>query len=276
MPELPEVQTIINTLLKSGMLHHPITKINIYKRKLLKNSTPNTFINFLQGESFENIERKGKFFIFSLTHNKTLVVHLRMEGKLFYEKNHSTVQKTHLRVEFFFKNDFVLRYYDSRIFGTFHIYKNQEHLRANQLTKLGLDPLAKDFKGSYLKNQLIKSNKAIKTCLLDQTKVSGIGNIYADEILFLSGINPTKKANLLHDKDFDNIAKYSKQVLQKSIKFGGTTIATYLSSANHTGRFQNMLLVHTKEGSPCIRCHTKIVKIKLNGRGTYYCPNCQK
>jgi formamidopyrimidine-DNA glycosylase len=276
VPELPEVQTIINTLTSSGLLHQTIVDVKIYKTKLLKNSTPQQFTKFMLDESIDQIERKGKFLIFHLTNQKTLVVHLRMEGKLFYETIDSNVPKAHLRIEFYLENKHVLRYYDSRIFGTFHIYKNQEHLKAYQLTKLALDPLESAFSGEYLKNKLCKSTKAIKTAILDQTNVAGIGNIYADEILFLSKINPICKANTLTIQDFNNIAKYAKQVLLKSIKYGGTTIATYKSDANHAGEFQKMLLVHTKKGQPCVNCGTKIVKIKVNGRGTYYCPNCQK
>lgn len=276
MPELPEVQTIIDTLNRSGLLHQRIIDVKIYKTKLLKNSTPLIFKFFLINESITQIKRKGKFLLFDLTHQKTLVVHLRMEGKLFYEPLASTVPKTHLRIEFILQNRHVLRYYDSRIFGTFHIYKNQEHLKAHQLTKLGLDPLETGFNGVYLQKNLHNSHQAIKTAILDQTNVSGIGNIYADEILFLSQIKPTRKANSLKLSDFNNIAKYAKQVLLKSIKYGGTTIATYKSDANHTGRFQNMLLVQTRKGQPCVNCGTKITKIKVNGRGTYYCPNCQR
>ncbi|MDR1235231.1 MAG: DNA-formamidopyrimidine glycosylase [Mycoplasmataceae bacterium] len=276
MPELPEVQTIINTLSKSGLLHKQIISVNVYKIKLLKNATPITFKKFMIGESVNHIERKGKFLIFHLTHQKTLVVHLRMEGKLFYETNASNVSKKHLRIEFLLNNSHVLRYYDSRIFGTFHIYKDQAYLKAPQLTKLGLDPLDHSFNWNYLKNRISTSHRAIKTALLDQTNVSGIGNIYADEILYLSKINPTRKANTITDAEYKDLAKYSAQVLLKSIKYGGTTIATYKSDANHSGEFQKMLLVHTKRGQPCPRCGAKIVKTKVNGRGTYYCPKCQK
>jgi formamidopyrimidine-DNA glycosylase len=276
VPELPEVQTIINTLNNSGLLQQRIIDVKIYKVKLLKNSTPLIFKKFLLNEKIINIERKGKFLIFHLTHQKTLVVHLRMEGKLFYETIKSFVPKAHLRIEFFLNNKHVLRYYDSRIFGTFHIYKEHQHLKAHQLTKLALDPLESTFTGKYLSSKISNSNQAIKTAILDQTNVSGIGNIYADEILFLSKINPTRKASTLTIKDFNNIAKYAKKILLKSIKYGGTTIASYKSDANHTGQFQKMLLVHTKKGKPCVCCGSKIIKIKVNGRGTYYCPRCQK
>ncbi|MDR2369153.1 MAG: DNA-formamidopyrimidine glycosylase [Mycoplasmataceae bacterium] len=276
MPELPEVQTVINTLMHSGLLCQPIVDVKVYKPKLLKNSNPVNFKAFLINERINNIQRKGKFLIFDLSHQKTLLVHLRMEGKLFYETIDSTIPTTHLRIEFFFKNKHVLRYYDSRIFGTFHIYTNQAHWQDQQLTKLGLDPLEDGFNGKYLATKVASSNRAIKTAILDQTNVAGIGNIYADEILFLSKIKPTRKASELSKQDFNNIAKFAKQILLKAIKYGGTTIATYKADANHSGQFQAKLLVHTKKGLPCKYCGTKIVKIKVNGRGTYYCPNCQR
>jgi formamidopyrimidine-DNA glycosylase len=145
MPELPEVQTVINTLKDSGLLNKAITNVSIYKIKLLKNASPRQFQKFLVGEHFIDIERKGKFLIFHLSHKKTLVIHLRMEGKLFYEPNESEVPKAHLRIEFVLNNKHTLRYYDSRIFGTFHIYRDAEYLKAPQLTKLALDPLDINF-----------------------------------------------------------------------------------------------------------------------------------
>jgi formamidopyrimidine-DNA glycosylase len=145
MPELPEVQTVVDSLNHSGLLNKVIVSVKIYKVKLLKNSKPETFIKFLVNECVKNIVRKGKFLIFHLSHSKTLVVHLRMEGKLFYEPNNSSVPKTHLRIEFILNNKHTLRYYDSRIFGTFHVYKDNDHLKALQLTKLALDPLDHQF-----------------------------------------------------------------------------------------------------------------------------------
>jgi formamidopyrimidine-DNA glycosylase len=227
MPELPEVQTVINTLKDSGLLHKTIKDVLVYKVKLLKNSSPKQFQKFLIGEQVVNIERKGKFLIFHLSHRKTLVIHLRMEGKLFYEPNESNVPKAHLRIEFVLNNKHTLRYYDSRIFGTFHIYQGDAHLKAPQLTKLALDPLDSKFDWKYLKNHLSGSHRAIKTTLLDQTLVAGIGNIYADEILFLSHIHPLRKPSTLSDNDFKQLTKNSKLILNKAIKHGGTTVSSY-------------------------------------------------
>jgi formamidopyrimidine-DNA glycosylase len=276
MPELPEVQTIINTLSNPNLFKHRITDVKVYKTKLLKNTTPAQFCRFLIGESIVKIERIGKYLIFKLTHDKILTVHLRMEGKLFNETKDSTYPSTHLRIEFFLDNQHILRYYDSRIFGTFHVYQGQTYLQAKHIQKIALDPLNERFNASYLKHQLSHSNRAIKTAILDQTNVAGIGNIYADEILFLSRIHPLKKANTLTDKQYGLVAKYARQILLKAIKYGGTTIATYQSDINHSGSFQNMLQVHDRKGEPCPICKRPIIKTKVNGRGTYFCPYCQK
>jgi formamidopyrimidine-DNA glycosylase len=275
MPELPEVQTIINTLNHSGVLHQTFNNVKIYKNKLIKNINPQGFARFLIGEKINTIDRIGKYLIFHLSNNKILTVHLRMEGKLFYEPLLSTYPSTHLRVEFFLTNNHVLRYYDSRMFGTFHIFKDKDYLQSTIIKKIALDPLNKEFNFKYLQKALMRSSQSIKTAILDQTNVSGIGNIYADEILFLSKIHPLTPSNKLTDTQIKNIVKYSKQVLLKAIKFGGTTVSSYKSDINHSGRFQNMLLVHTKKGCPCPVCGTKILKIKVNGRGTYFCPKCQ-
>ncbi|GHU34328.1 hypothetical protein FACS1894166_11600 [Bacilli bacterium] len=145
MPELPEVQTVINTLNHSGLLNQTISDIKIYKPKLIKNTTPSKFVKFLTGEKFIIIERIGKFLIFKMSHQKVLVVHLRMEGKMFYEPKNYSLPKSHLRIEFILNNQHTLRYYDSRIFGTFDIYQGSDYLKAQQINKLGLDPLDKDF-----------------------------------------------------------------------------------------------------------------------------------
>jgi formamidopyrimidine-DNA glycosylase len=227
MPELPEVQTIINTLNSSGLLNQSFSKVSVYKDKLIKNTTVKNFTNFLVGETINNIERIGKYLVFHLTNKKALIIHLRMEGKLFYEPIASNYPRTHLRIEFFLKNNRVLRYYDSRMFGTFHIFKEDEYLQSTIIKKLALDPLDEQFNFNYLKDALKHSTKAIKTALLDQTNVSGIGNIYADEILFLSKIYPLTKSNTLTDTQIKNIVIYSKQVLLKAIKYGGTTVSSY-------------------------------------------------
>lgn len=129
---------------------------------------------------------------------------------------------------------------------------------------------------NYLKEKIKNKRLPIKTILLDQSIIVGIGNIYADEILFKSKINPLKKGCELNKKDFDNIIKYTREILDEAIKKGGTTIKSYESSRGVHGKFQNNLLVHNHENDECKVCKSTILKIKVNGRGTYYCPKCQR
>ena len=143
------------------------------------------------------------------------------------------------------------------------------------MCKLGLEPWEDSLNNLYLLDKF-NSNIPIKTLLLDQSIITGIGNIYADEILFKARVNPVKKGKDITKEECDLIIKYTKEILENAIKLGGTTIKSFTSSLGVTGHFQGNLLVHNKEGENCPNCGNKIEKIKVNGRGTYYCPNCQK
>jgi len=276
MPELPEVQTIINHLSNQSVLNHKIISIDVLKPKILKNCSVEKFTNFMINESIKEIERNGKFLIFKLTNKKILVIHLRMEGKLFYLSNDEAETK-HLMVRIFFNNKHKLLYDDSRMFGTFNIYDSYEScLNSKELSKVAIDPLNNKFDGYYVQKVFKNCSKAIKTALLDQTKISGIGNIYADEILFASKIHPLTKAKDLTLQEYKDIATNARKILNLAIEHKGTTIFSYKFDPSHSGEFQSMLKVHTHNNEPCPSCKTKIEKIKVNGRGTYYCPKCQK
>ncbi|WP_027123862.1 DNA-formamidopyrimidine glycosylase [Mycoplasmoides pirum] len=273
MPELPEVQIVINELSKT-VLNKKILDINIINPKILKNSSPKEFCNFLINEKIKKITRLGKYIIFHLTNKKILVSHLRMEGKYYFESAKDEYDKKHVLIKFIFSK-YELRYHDTRRFGTLNIYNETNYLNSKELKKIALDPLDKNFDSKYLFKNIHNFNRAIKTILLDQTKVSGIGNIYADEILFASNIHPLKPSNQITENECKLLVKNSKIILKDSIANNGTTIASYKFKKNHTGSYQEKLKVHTKVNNPCPRCKTKIVKIKVNGRGTYYCPKCQ-
>lgn len=202
-----------------------------------------------------------------------LISHLRMEGKYFIKDLNEILNK-HDHVIFTLDNKEELRYNDTRKFGKMYLVKKDE-LEKTPISKLGLEPWDKNLTIDYLKGKLNKK-KSIKTLLLDQSIIVGIGNIYVDEILFLSKINPEKSGCILSDKNLQDIIDNTKKVLEKAIKSGGTTIHTYTSVDGITGRFQQKLLVHTKKDEPCPVCGTSILKIVVNGRGTYYCPKCQK
>ncbi|ASJ89384.1 MAG: formamidopyrimidine-DNA glycosylase [Candidatus Malacoplasma girerdii] len=276
MPELPEVTTVIKVLKDAKVLNHVIKKVNILKPKVIKNSTTKEFINFLVGEKITDITRIGKYIIFHLTHNKYWMVHLRMEGKLFYELNSKEVSTRHLMVQLEFDNNHVLGYYDSRMFGTFHIFNNENDLNnCKELQRVSIDPLNTNFTAEYLYDKIHKINRAIKTTILDQSLVSGIGNIYADEILFASRIHPLTPAKLVTLDECKNIVKNAKFILKDAIKFNGTTVFSFKFAMNHSGGFQKYLKIYGHDKEPCPVCGTIINKIKVNGRGTHFCPKCQ-
>ena len=271
MPELPEVETVKNGL-KKKVLNKKITNCQILYSGIIAYPDKENFIKNITKQTIKDITRKGKFLIFELD-NYYLISHLRMEGKYFIKKTNEELTK-HDHVVFTLDNREELRYNDTRKFGKMHLVKKDE-LNLTPLVNLGLEPWDKNLTKEYLKQKLNK-NKAIKTLLLDQSIIAGIGNIYADEILFLSKINPETSGSKLTDKNIEDIIKNTQIILEKAIELGGTTIHTYKAVDGITGRFQQELLVHNKKGEKCSSCNKEIIKIVVNGRGTYYCKNCQK
>lgn len=276
MPELPEVTTIINVLKKSTLINNKIKNVDVLIPKVIQNASVQQFKKFFNDEKIIDIDRLGKYIVYKLTNKKVFVSHLRMEGKFFYGGTNNLKKLPHLMVLFNFVNCNSLAYCDSRMFGTFSIYHENDYLKSKELSKLSIDPLNKKFTAEFLFNKIHNINRPIKTALLDQTIVSGIGNIYADEILFMCKLHPLTKAEQLTKKDCELICKYSKKILLDAIKHKGTTIFSYKFDQNHSGEYQQFLNVHQRENEPCKNCKTPIIKIKVNGRGTYFCPTCQK
>lgn len=266
MPELPEVQTVLDTLetqikdskiIDIDVLYKPIVDcdINLFKDKLIN-------------QHFRNFIRRGKYLLFEMD-DITLVSHLRMEGKYFILTDEDINKHDH--VIFYLDDGRQLRYNDVRKFGRMElIEKNDEY----NIHNLGPEPFSNNFNLDYCKNYLKNKKLSIKQVLLDQHFVAGIGNIYADEILFEIKVNPLSIANTLSDKNIVDLIEATKLVLSKAIKAGGTTIRSYTSSLGVSGRFQLSLNVHTMD--KCKQCGSDIKKIKVGGRGTYYCPKCQK
>lgn len=270
MPELPEVETVLRTL-QHQIKDEEIIDVKVIYDKLI-NKDISSFINCLKGQHFRDFQRRGKYLIFILD-EYTLIVHLRMEGKFYiYPKDYDRKDKhTHV---IFYLNDKQLHYNDVRKFGRFWLYKKDEDLTC--LDKLGYEPFDERLTASYLK-KFNKNNKTkIKTQLLDQTMITGIGNIYADEILFKAKINPLREARFISEEDYEKIIIASREILKQAIIQGGTTIKSYTSSLGVTGLFQQYLMVHKREKENCYNCASEIVRIKVNGRLTYYCPLCQK
>ena len=273
MPELPEVETVKEAL-KNKVLNKKIKDVKIYYSKIVEYPTNDEFIKKLIGEIIVDIKRRGKWLMFE-TNDYYLLSHLRMEGKYNYKKASEELGK-HEHVEFIFDDDMSLRYQDTRKFGRMYLYNKKEAFKNAPLNELGLEPWDKELNINYLREKYKTKKKEIKSILLDQSIIVGIGNIYADEILFLSKINPYKKANELNDLELENIIENTKKVLESAIKDGGTTIKSYTSEEGVHGRFQQNLNVHQRKDEECHICKSKIIKVVIGGRGTYYCPKCQK
>lgn len=279
MPEFPEVRTLISTLSSKDIFNTKITNINVLKPKLLKNSKVDEFKNFLINDKLDHIEQIGKYIVIVLKSKKILLIHLRMEGKLVVDKDGDNyiLNPNHIMCYFVFSNKNRLTYFDSRMFGTFDIYSNYNAmLKSKQISKLGVDPYSDNLTTKYLLEKYKNKNVAIKTALLDQTIILGIGNIYADEILFASKISPLAKAKDITENQLELIIKNTRRILTLATKHAGTTIFSFKYDQNHEGSFQKYLKVHGKQGLACPICKGTIKKIKVNGRGTYYCPTCQK
>ena len=265
MPELAEVQTVRTTLQKQ-ILHHPIRKIDVLYSKIIENDL-DYFINHLLNHEFIDIKRKGKYLIFE-TDDQYLISHLRMEGKYFIKNKEDEIVK-HEHVIFYF-DDFTLRYHDTRKFGRMKLI-NKDALD-DYFKDLGPDANS-DIDTDYLYNKLHNKKIPIKTLLLDQSIIAGLGNIYVDEVLYEAKINPFRLGCKITKEDTKNIIMASKKILDEAIKCKGTTIRSYTSSLGVYGTYQDKLNVHTK--TVC-KCGNPIKIERIGGRSTYYCPKCQK
>ncbi len=272
MPELPEVETVRATL-KKILIGLKITDIitpypNIIKMNL------DEFYNKINNQEFQDIRRYGKYLLFDLD-DYTLVSHLRMEGKYFIRENLKDITK-HEHVVFRLSDGRFLSYHDVRKFGTMELVLLGEEQQLESIKKLGVEANQDhiDIKAVY--ETIKKADRPIKSVLLDQSILTGLGNIYVDETLFRANIHPETKAKDLSFSEVERIVNLARDVLNYAIKLGGTTIRTYQSSFGVDGRFQNELKVHTHVGENCPVCDDIILKIKVGGRGTYFCPTCQK
>ena len=273
MPELPEVETVRRGL-ESLIIGKTIISVEVRCPKLIKNVDVSQFESVLVNQTFRKIRRFGKYLYLDLD-DYTIVSHLRMEGKYHYYDEYTHPTK-HDHVIFNFSDESILMYNDTRQFGTLELVKKEDETSLKGIAKLGYEPFEQEMTSDYLYNKAKSRTITIKQFLLDQSIIVGLGNIYVDEVLFSVRIHPETKVNKLKKKDFELIIEDSKNVLTKAIKLGGTTIHSFLSVGNLSGKFQNQLQVYGRDKQPCVVCQTPIEKIKVGGRGTHFCPKCQK
>ena len=273
MPELPEVETVKNILINE-LINKEIKDVIIYRDKTIEGNV-NDFILSVKNKKILDITRKGKFLIFHLSDDVIFLSHLRMEGKYFYYDNLDSSSKYPM-VKFIFKDNTSLIYDDMRKFGTMILKNKNNYLSSAPLNNLGLEPF--DFKEIDIKNlhkKLSKSNHPIKSLIMDQNNIAGLGNIYADEVLFLSKIHPLTKGKDISLTMLKDIINNSIIILNKAIKLGGSTIKSYHPSEGVDGLFATKLNVYGKKDEPCPICKERLIKTFVNGRGTTYCPRCQ-
>lgn len=236
---------------------------------------PAVFIHKLKGRKILGLQRRGKYLIFELDSGDFLVIHLRMTGRLTWLKHSPEgVDRKYLRLLFKFGNRANLAFNDSRRFGRAFILPADA--AGAFWNRLGPEPLERSFTSARLGRLLEGSGRPIKSFLLDQSKLAGVGNIYADEALFSAGIHPLRPAGRLSPRETARLSRAIKATLRQAIALKGSSVGTYRDARGARGGFQDTFKVHRREGEPCPRCRTPVQKIRVGGRGTCFCPSCQK
>jgi formamidopyrimidine-DNA glycosylase len=274
MPELPEVETVRRSLLKR-LPGKRITAVKVLRKDSIESPAAADFAKALVGHSFKDITRRGKYILFTLDGGATMVAHLRMSGRLLVVEHGAALNK-HVRVCVSLSSNEDLLFEDMRVFGRlwYAPAKVQVEKIVPALAELGVEPLV-DLDAPFLKSRFHKRTQAIKTALLDQTVIAGVGNIYADESLHLARINPKKKACSLTAAELERLVTHVKEVLARAIELRGSTLRNYTDSEGVNGNYQNRSWVYGREGEPCRTCGEAIKRIKLAGRSSHFCPQCQ-
>lgn len=270
MPELPEVTTIAGVL-RNILVGKTIEKVSVYREKNIF-SGAKEFADNLVGKHFEDVRRQGKFILMHLSGRKTLICHLRMEGK-FYTREPGEMDRFDL-VHFALSDGSILAYNDVRKFGGFWLTDTNNLMNSYPLNSLGKEPY--DLTVDELVDLFKKDNRPIKEALLDQGKIAGIGNIYDSEILFASKIHPLRPARSLSRDEWAKVLSESKRILDEAIAFGGSTIRSYHPGKGIDGNMQNHLEMYGNEHKNCPICGYPIRRIFIGGRSSFFCPRCQK
>ena len=288
MPELPEIETV-KLGLQKYLVGHKITDIEVKISKMFSGKKEN-----ILGVKITNIKRIGKGLIIEFDNDYLLVAHFKMTGQLvFRDKNTGnlalskkvggdTLPSKYSHIIFTLDKGAMLYYNDLRQFGWIKVLKKNELMKMSFFREMGPEPkVGKDLAGkeltlAYFKNVIQKSNLAIKVILMDQKKIGGIGNIYANDALFLAGINPGRKGKSLNDEELEKLYEAVFAVIKKSLSFGGSSDENFVNALGQDGVYQEHTLVYGKKGQKCSKCGSIIEKIQLGGRGTFFCSKCQK
>ncbi|MED3645647.1 DNA-formamidopyrimidine glycosylase [Halalkalibacterium halodurans] len=274
MPELPEVETVRRTLAEL-VIGKTIEQVDVGWAKMIKKPDDvDQFKWLLKGQTIRSMGRRGKFLLFHLD-DYTLVSHLRMEGRYgLYQQNESVAKHTHVR--FVFGDGTELRYQDVRKFGTMHLFQSGREQMEPPLAKLGVEPFSDQFSAKLLTERLSKTSRKIKSALLDQGIIVGLGNIYVDEALFRARIHPERLAKDVTVAEVKVLHQAILNTLTEAVNLGGSSIKSYVNGQGEMGMFQQRLDVYGRKGEACRQCGTPITKTVVGGRGTHFCSVCQK
>jgi formamidopyrimidine-DNA glycosylase len=275
MPELPEVQTIVDDLNAADLIGMPITGARVFWPRTIAEPSPRLFCSHLKNHIFTAIERRGKYLVFNIDTGSTLLLHLRMSGRLHLVSS-DTPRHKHEQVIFSFHDGRQLRFHDTRKFGRIHLLDDP----AKILGRLGPEPLAKGFTAALLAEGLRQRNRLLKPLLLDQAFIAGLGNIYVDETLWDAKLHPNRIAASLSVTEIKALHRAIPKVLKRGLKNLGTSLGTgetnFYSVARRRGRNKDELKVFRRAGLPCPRCRAPIQRIIVGQRSTHICSRCQK
>lgn len=266
MPELPEVETIKRELEKT-IVGKKITGVYVHQPKVIREPSVEKFKKGVIGATFKNVLRKAKVLILELSNGKSLAIHLKMTGQLVYPGDGKRS-----RLSFRLSGGKLLDFNDQRLFAEMRLLEDWRSLEFIQ----GLGPEPFDITSGQFREMLAKKKTKIKPLLMDQTFISGLGNLYAAEVLFRAKINPLRPAAGLSDKEKEGLFKEIKETLQEAIQHRGSSVDQYVQVSGEPGNYVKYHKVYDRQAKPCLVCKTAIKRISLAGRGTYFCPKCQK
>ncbi|MBM4261245.1 MAG: bifunctional DNA-formamidopyrimidine glycosylase/DNA-(apurinic or apyrimidinic site) lyase [Deltaproteobacteria bacterium] len=273
MPELPEVETVCRSL-RPHLLGRRIEKIKVYEPRLRVRVDERALAR-LRGQRIEAITRRAKYILISLTDGRHWIFHLGMSGKLICVTDNLARQKhDHIVVQL--DDGSELRYHDPRRFGLSLVAAEPELETLPQFRQLGVDPFGAQLTPAFLFEHTRKSERRMRDLLLDQQIVAGLGNIYANEVLAIVGVKPTRRACRLTKREVADVARTIPELLGDAIRWCGTSFSDYRDADDKSGEFQNHLRVYDRHGEPCRQCASKIKRVTLGNRSAFYCPSCQR
>lgn len=274
MPELPEVETVRRNL-EATIVGRRIASVELSGKKL-RDSISRTLPRRLRTRRIDSVKRHGKFLLIHLDQDLTLISHLGMSGRWLFFDERPGLPMLHVHVRIAFDDGTWLWFQDPRRFGLLRMTPTSRLSRDPALVGLGPDPIADPLRGAWLRERARGAKIAVKSFLLDQKRIAGIGNIYASEILHRAGVSPRRQAGVLTEREWDAVAAETSRVLREAIDRMGTTFSMYRTLWNEPGTYGDQLLVYDRAGEPCRRCGGKIRRIVQGQRSTFYCPHCQR